>query len=272
MIMPQKPVVHVVFNTSAAGSLRWSLAHMGLNATVIGLPDDLSFGPIDPPAADIRARWMEDILGFERQPDLEQETDLFWSRATGRDIAPVVWVCRQSAMEFAGFLEFVSRIGDHPFRVVDITEVEFTRRSDGSESTTWRAGSFGQVPSDSIIRARLLERQTTLTGRELQVYRDLWKRLRAENAAFRVAADLGLHSEPIRYFDKAVTSHVTDDWEKCSLVVAKILVALWDDGLHCGDLVLWSRVRALADEGVFEMKGDGVRMRNSSVRLASGTG
>lgn len=52
-------------------------------------------------------------------------------------------------------------------------------------------------------------------------------------------------------------------------VVANCLSALWDDGTYCGDLVLWSRVRALADEGVFEMEGDGMRMCNSSVRLAS---
>ena len=64
-------------------------------------------------------------------------------------------------------------------------------------------------------------------------------------------------------------THVTDDWRKCSYVVANCLTTLWDDGAYCGDLVLWSRVRALADEGVFEMDGDGVRIRNSSVRLAS---
>ncbi|RUU57942.1 DUF1835 domain-containing protein [Mesorhizobium sp. M2C.T.Ca.TU.009.01.2.1] len=114
MTKPEKPVVHVVFNMSAAGSLRHALAHMGRHETVIGLPDDLSFGPVDPPAIDLRARWMEDVLGFERRPDLEQEADLFWSRATGRDIAPVAWVCRRNALEFAGFLEFVWRIGDHP--------------------------------------------------------------------------------------------------------------------------------------------------------------
>jgi hypothetical protein len=269
MTKPEKPVVHVVFNMSAAGSLRHALAHMGRHETVIGLPDDLSFGPIDPPAIDLRARWMEDVLGFERRPDLEQEADLFWSRATGRDIAPVAWVCRRNALEFAGFLEFVWRIGDHPFRVVDITEVEFAAKPNRSESATWRAGAFGLVPSDSIVRARLLERQTTLTGQELQAYRDLWKKLRTENAAFRVVSDLGLHSEPITYFDRAVASQVTEDWQKCNHVVGKILVALWDDGTYCGDLTLWSRVQALADGGVFEMKGDGARMRDSFVRLAS---
>ncbi|TPJ52001.1 hypothetical protein [Mesorhizobium sp. B2-7-1] len=51
---------------------------------------------------------------------------------------------------------------------------------------------------------------------------------------------------------------------------AKILVALWDDGFHCGDIVLWSRVRALEDEGVFEMKDDGTLMHESSVRLRQG--
>ncbi|WP_416361734.1 DUF1835 domain-containing protein [Mesorhizobium sp. AR02] len=178
MIEPQKPVVHVVFNMSAAGSLRQALRSLKLHQTVIGLPDDLSFGPIDPPTADLRGQWVEDTLGYDRWQDLPQSVDLFWSRATGRDVTPVAWVCRRSAEEFAGFLEFVSRIGDHPFRVVDITQVEFAPRPDRSESETWRAGSFGSVPSDSIAKARLLDSQTVLTGQELRTYRDLWRRLR----------------------------------------------------------------------------------------------
>src|SRR5689334_22783103 len=107
MTKPEKPVVHVVFNMSAAGSLRQALADMSLKETVIGLPDDLSVGPIDPPAADLRDRWTEDTLGFDNWPDLGQRSDLFWTQATDRDVIPVAWVCRQSAAEFAGFLEFV---------------------------------------------------------------------------------------------------------------------------------------------------------------------
>lgn len=183
MTKSEKPVVHVVFNMSAAESLRQALAQLRIDQPVIGLPEDLSFGPIDTLAADIRARWMEDILGFERWPDLEQEAELFWSRATGRDIAPVAWVCRQSAMEFAGFLEFVSQVGDHALRVVDITEVEFPPRSE-------RTVSFGHIPSDNIVQARLLERQAILAEQEVQAYRGLWKRLRAENAPFRIVSDL----------------------------------------------------------------------------------
>lgn len=270
MTKPENPVVHVVFNMSAAVSLRQALADMGLRQTVIGLPDDLSFGPIDPPTSDLRGQWVEDVLGYDRWREHERDADLFWDQAMERDIAPMAWVCRRSAMEFAGFLEFLWRIGDHPFRVVDITEVEFAPRPDLSELTSWRAGSLGFVQPDSMVKAGLLDSPATLTGQELQAYRDVWKRLRAENAPIRVAGELGLHSAPITSFDKAITSHVADDWRKCSRVVADSLAALWDDAIHCGDLVLWSRVRALADEGVFEMKGDGIRMRNSSVRLRQG--
>lgn len=251
VIKPRKPIVHVVFNMSAASSLRQALRSLKRHQTVIGLPNDLSFGPIDPPTADLRGRWVEDTLGYNRWQDLHEPIDLFWNRATGRDITPVAWVCRRSAEEFAGFLEFVSRIGGHPFRMVDITQVEFAPRPDRSESETWRAVSFGFVPSDSIVKARLLDSQTVLTEQELQTYRDLWRRLRSENAAFRVVSDLGLHSA-ITHFDNAVASQVTDDWQKCSRVVADSLVALWYDGFRVGDLVLWSRVRTLADEGVFD--------------------
>ncbi len=265
--MSEKPVLHVVFNMSAAESLRQALLQLGIDETVIGLPDDLSIGPIDPPAADLRGQWIEDILGYDRWQG-QDEADLFWDRATGRDVVPVAWVSCRSAMEFAGFLEFVWRIGDHPFRVVDITLVDFAPSPDRSETKTWRAVSFGFVPSDSIVKARLLDKQTVLTGQELQTYRDLWRRLRDENASFRVVSDLGLHSAPITHFDKIVASQVTNDWQKCSRVVADIMVALWGDGFQVGDLVLWSRVRALADEGVFEMKGDGgLRMRENYVRL-----
>ena len=268
--MTEKPVVHVVFNMSAAESLRQAFVPLGIDETVIGLPDDLSIGPIDPPAADLRGRWIEDILGYDRWQGQDQ-THLFWDRATSRDATPVAWVCRRSAMEFAGFLEFVWRIGDHPFRVVDITLVDFAPRPDRLESKTWRAEAFGSVPSDSIVKARLLDNQTVLTGQQLQTYRDLWRRLRSENASFRVVSGLGLHSAPITHFDKIVASQVTNDWQKCSRVVADIMVALWGDGFQVGDLVLWSRVRALADEGVFEMKGDGgLRMRENYVRLPHG--
>ena len=56
--------LHVVFNPSAAGSLRQALDLAGRDEIVIGLFDDFSFGPISSSDPDVRARWVEDVLGF----------------------------------------------------------------------------------------------------------------------------------------------------------------------------------------------------------------
>ncbi|AZO32533.1 DUF1835 domain-containing protein [Mesorhizobium sp. M1B.F.Ca.ET.045.04.1.1] len=270
MTNSQKPIVHVVFNMSAAGSLGQALGQLGVDQAVIGLPDDLSLGPINPPAADLRGQWMEETLGDDGFGDYGQRADLFWDRATDRNVTPVAWVCWRSAMESAGFLEFVWRIGGSPFRVVDITQVEFASRAGRPGPSTWHAKSFGFVPSDSIVTAGLLDSQIVLSELQLQAYRDHWERLRTESAPLRVVGDQGLQSAPMTHFDDVIASQVTSEWRNCARVVAQSLGAILDQGFwQCGDLVLWSAVRRLVDEGVFEMKGDGMVMRENHVRLSN---
>src|SRR5689334_14128764 len=114
-----KPVIHVVFGASGAGSLRAALARLGLNQTVLGFPEDLSFGPIDPSAPVRRDEWMRDV--FEEDGSYEeyrQRAEVFWQQATDSAVFPVAWLSRRDAREYAAFLEFLWRIGDQPFRVV----------------------------------------------------------------------------------------------------------------------------------------------------------
>lgn len=270
MTCNQKPVVHVVFGMSAAGSLRQAIAQLKLDQTVIGLPDDLSFGPINPPTSELRAKWIEDILGYDNFEEYGQRSDLFWSQATDYTIAPIVLVCRRSAQEYSGFLEFLWKIGNYPFRVVDITEVEFVTPQWRSGPPTWISPTFGYIDHTRIISAGLIDRQSVLDEQQIAAYREMWKRRRAENAPFRVVSDQGLSSAPITHFDGVLSSCVTAEWRKSSLVVSEAIGRLEANRFdQCGDLVLWSRVRALANEGIFEMKGDGSVMRNSVVRLAS---
>ena len=264
----QKPVVHVVFGLSAAGSLREAIEQLGLDQTVIGLPDDLSFGPIDQPAAGPRIEWIGETLGYDGFEEWEEPIDLFWKQATDSGVLPVAWVCRRCASEYSGFLEFVRRIGDQPFRVVDITGIEFARPTEPPGTQTWIAPRFGHVGAGLMIDAGLIDRQTTLSETEIEAYRAMWARLRAENAAFRVVTDQGLFSAPITHFDEVIRSSVTSDWRTCARVVHSALGKLSDGNFYqCGDLVLWSRVTTLVDEGVLEMQGDAMWMNKSSVRL-----
>ena len=58
--------IHVVFGTAAACSIGKALDRMGRRARVIGLPDDLSFGPIDPTSSELRRAWARSISSIER--------------------------------------------------------------------------------------------------------------------------------------------------------------------------------------------------------------
>lgn len=263
----QKPVVHVVFGMSAAASLRQAVARLGLEQPVVGLPDDLSLGPIDPPANDLRVKWMEDILGYDGFDAHWKHADLFRDRATDSGIIPIVWVCRRCAEEYCGFLEFLWRIGDQPFRVVDITDIELRRSPGRPGSQTWITPTFGFVTAGAMIDARLIDRRTTLSVRQLADYRETWAKLRAENAAFRIVTEQGLSSAPIPHFDNVIVSCVTEEWQTCARVVGSAIDKLSDGNFdQCGDLVLWSRVKTLANEGVFENRGDGDQIGESFVR------
>ena len=50
-------------------------------------------------------------------------------------------------------------------------------------------------------------------------YRDLWQRLRSENAPLRVIEGGELVSAPISYFDTRLMSYVTNDWQKVAMIV-----------------------------------------------------
>jgi protein-disulfide isomerase-like protein with CxxC motif len=98
-------------------------------------------------------------------------------------------------------------------------------------------------------------------------YRDLWQRLRSENAPLRVIAGGELVSAPISFFDTQLMSYVTNDWQKVARVIGQTLVAEMDV-IQVGDIVLATRVRAMAQSGLLEIQGkSALEMHDSLVRL-----
>ncbi len=264
-ILIDKPVLHVVFGMSAAGSIRQALRQIGCNERVIGFPDDLSVGPIDVPEARYRKDWLDDELSYPLE--ISSQSDQFWTDAMSPDVSPVAWVCRNHALEYAGFLEFVSRVGESAFWVTDASDVVIPRGMH-RETALW---SLGILTPDQIIKADLSSRRTRLSPPEVTRYRDLWQRLQAENARFRVVDHTGLRSAAVTHFDDAILSRVTSEWQKGARVVAEAMVELIERPFSkcAGDMVVWSRVLALADLGHIEIDGDGPGMRDHRVRLVA---
>jgi hypothetical protein len=250
-----------VFSPSAGGSLKWAFETTGIEEEVVAYYDNLSFGPIAPPERSLRSDWISKYLlsGGPYWVDCVEEFDDFWRLAAAPDVLPVVWFDRHSASEFSGFLEFVSKMNERDFFVVDVTDA----------SELHGGTCFGSFKPERIIELRLRARATRLTVEERQRYGAVWKQLRDENAPLRtVDSGFRLVSSPLSYFDAAIKRNVHEKWRVSTRVVGETLGAVhFDDRREVSDLLIWARLREMIDAGRVEAEGDTTLMHESRVRL-----
>jgi hypothetical protein len=262
--------LHVVFNPSAADSLRQALQQSGRNERVISLFDSLSFGPIHPPSAELRCKWVEEELGYANWEEVVGEANSFWIESLSIGDRKVAWLSRRSAQEYAGFLEWLWRLGEEPAEVIDLTDVMV---AGGKHEPTkpHLAVSLGMLPPNQILENNILDRMEKLAPPLRARYRESWGRLRAENASLRVLSAGELVSAPLSFFDPLLLSCATPEWQKAARVIGG---ALWESStasvLQVGDLVLCARARALAGAGLLESRVDLFDIQNSELRLPNG--
>lgn len=250
-------VLHYVFTLSGAGCLVQALRKAGRDDQVIASSDDLSFGPIDPADASLRAKWVERELGERDWNRPPTSSERVCDDALFPDHRKVAWLTRRSAMEYAGFLDWLWRLGDTPCEVVDLTEVEVSSRPEhGPPRPPRLAVSLGMLNPDTIHNNKLwdLAEPLQMIGRDR--YLDLWRQLRSENAPLRVIDGDNLVSATISFFDWVLMSYVTDNWQKVSWVVGSAMASQMDDWIiQTGDMVLAARIKTLAESGQLEIRG-----------------
>jgi hypothetical protein len=74
-------VLHVVYTSSGASSLRQALENAGRDDRVISFFDSLCFGPINPPDSQLRTNWVENELGWTGWDEVTIASDTFWREA-----------------------------------------------------------------------------------------------------------------------------------------------------------------------------------------------
>src|SRR4030081_3200413 len=89
--------------------------------------------PIDPPDASLRAKWAEKELGRTAADDLphspqreRNEAKRVWNEALFVGHRKIAWLTRRSAKEYAGFLDWLWRLGGTPWDMVDLTDVKIS--------------------------------------------------------------------------------------------------------------------------------------------------
>jgi hypothetical protein len=267
--MPES-AVHLVFTRTGAAELRKALAAEGRRERVVALHDDLSFGPINPPDPALRRAWALKRLGIAGVPGSPHANRMFWSAVTSRGRRRTVWASRRATLEYCGLLELIWRLGDLPCELVDLTEVTLGREVKmGLPKWLNQIVSLAELSAVNLCEMKLWETARPIKDEMRTNCRSLWKRLRSENAAFRVLdSALTLKSAPITFFDPVLLSFVKANWLKSARVVADAMIAPWDEGYHqTGDQVLASRLKALADAGRIESRGDVMKLQFSEVRL-----
>jgi Protein of unknown function/Domain of unknown function (DUF1835) len=261
-------VCHVVFSSTAAGLLRQALQQADRGGRVVSLDDCLSFGPINPPDPALRIGWVEKELGYTGWEEVVGAATSFWPEALSRDHRKIAWFSRRSAQEYAGFLEWLWRLGEEPAEVIDLTDVLLA--GSGSGPIRQRlAISLGMLSPHLILENDLFDRAEILTPVLRTRYEELWRHLKAENGPLRVLSEGELVSAPLSFFDPLLVSYATPQWKKAARIIGEALVH--DLETHqTGDLVLSARVRALAEAGRLEARGDLANIRKGELRLPNG--
>jgi len=213
---------------------------------------------------------MAQELGYEIDEPHVGRDERFWVDALAPADRRIVWTSRRSARDCAGFLEWLWRFGDQSCDIIDLTDVRFPERcTEGPAGYLSFVISLGAMNPDQIVAMGLLDRAEPLAPAARARYRDLWRRLRIENAPLRVISETGLSSAPITFYDDELMSYAVPHWRKVARIVGEALTNQ-HEYYRCADLLLAARVRALANAGRLEARGDPLKMRFSEVRLRAG--
>ncbi|WP_131196867.1 DUF3658 domain-containing protein [Lichenihabitans psoromatis] len=262
--------VHVVFGWSIAETLREALGLLGVAERVIGLPDCLSVGPIDPADPMIRRAWGASVLKADAlsqdEPDCGPiDVEMAWAEATAPSIHPVFWVCLSSPMEHACFLAFAARMNGRRFDIVDATNLEVATR-DGVR----RPWSLGSMRAQDIVASKLYEKRRPLADEDCRAAAMAWSELRRENAPFRIVTDDRLVSAPLTHYDALLVEQAGQDWEIAARLIGRTIGKLSFGDAATGqdtcDVVLFGRMLALGHTGSLEVAGHGPGLRDYQVR------
>lgn len=263
-------MLHIVFGDAGADDLREALARLGRDDQVVEFPDDLGFGPIAPPDPPVRAQWMAENLDENGWRETVPFVEKFWADVLLPSSKHIVWFSRRVTRDYAGFLEYLWRVGDRPCEVIDLTETRIVPRcDDGRVYQERRAVCVGLLNARAFIDHDLLSRAAPLSDDARAVYRTQWEKLRQENASLRIVTpDLALASVPLTYFDAELLKTIQPRFLKSARIIGEVMSRSCDADIYdVGDFFLSRRLLALAKAGLIEAAGDLRRIRHSEVRL-----
>ena len=225
--------------------MREALRRAGRDDIVLPMPDDLSCGPIATGDLAERVEWWAQ---FHDREDVESRLSAFWDDLSSTVDRIVVWFSRNAAGELAFFHACAEFLGDRPWFAMDVTGRTLTDR-------------VSYMQPETLIS--LLGQEQPLSPEESREVGERWRRLRSENAPFRVAPDGELVSAPADYFDTWLLARAGTGPIGVLRLVGEAMGAL--DG-QVGNVILEWRIASLIESGALLTDDDPMEIRSARVR------
>ena len=176
-------------------------------------------------------------------------------------------ICR--LREYAGFLEWLWRLGDERCDLVDLTDVTISYDPEDGPPRQRLAYGLGMLAPETICEQKLWDLAEPLDATARAQHLDLWRQLRSENAPLRVIEGRKLVSAPMSFFDSLLISFATNNWQRVARIVGQSLGSGMDDSLPVDDLLLRARISAMVESGRLEIRGRSAHdIFDSEVRLS----
>ncbi len=231
-------MIHVLFDSSAAGTLRQLLFHRGVRQRVVDLTETLDWGPISTGIFEAREAWLDrhspnDFGGWGWIAEHVVE----FRKKVAATAERLIWIAPRSATEQAGLYWYLSQFGGVGARMI---VADYPLRG------AWRGEPplrLGELQQEAI--AELLDEGPRVEPDTVRFPGDRWQHLMAEDALVRVVEDDVLKSAPHDYFDRFLLSHCSNMWSSWGRVVADAAVDAWDFGHSPCDTLLHWRLREL---------------------------
>lgn len=249
-------MIHVLFSSSAAGTLRHVLRARGLRQRVIDLTESLDWGRIARDNFEDRQAWLDRNapLDLGARGWLVESVTTFRERIAA-DVDRLIWIAPRSAAEQAGLYWYLDQFGAAGAQMIV---------ADLALRGSWRGEpplTLGELQQDQM--AELLDEYPRASWDASRFSADRWQELVAEDALLRIVTDGALRSAPEDYFDQFLLEHCSHSWRKWFRVVADAVGSMWDAGHRADAEFLTWRLRDLIERGEVACNGELPRSHGS---------
>ncbi len=242
-------MIHIVFSSSAAGTLRQLLRRRGLREQVVDLTESLDWGPIATSLKE-RENWFDQNAptGFKNRDWMSRHMSEFRT-AVESDPERLIWIAPYSAAEQSGLYWFLSQLdGIEPKMAV----------ADYPLSKNWKnQAPLGLGELDEERMGELFDSCARVQRDEGRFPRGRWFELMIDDALLRIVEGGAIKSVHESHFDDLLLENCPSQDTNWRRVVGKTMAASFDNRRRSpGDEFLFWRLRELVRQGLIICDGE----------------